>query len=180
MEVVTDALMNSFGPRIQATRQPGRRKRLVRPSTISTSSSSTSMTFSWCNLSVWGCFVSLRRLQSYSSADGRAVAVAGVVVARVKLVADQGGALAADVLDLGQLRILHDAAGRVARVGGQDDAGAAGNLLGDLVRVDVVAVLFGQRDRNGGELKLSVSQRGASWAKGSPIHTFLNRDNISL
>ena len=43
----TNALMNSLGPMIQATRQPGRRKRLVRPSMISTSSSSTSMTFSF-------------------------------------------------------------------------------------------------------------------------------------
>ena len=42
----TDALMNSLGPMIQATRQPGRRKRLVRPSMMRTSSSSTSMTFS--------------------------------------------------------------------------------------------------------------------------------------
>lgn len=38
--------MNSLGPRIHATRQPGRRKRLVRPSMMRTSSSSTSMTFS--------------------------------------------------------------------------------------------------------------------------------------
>ena len=89
---------------------------------------------------------------TYSRADGGAVAVARVVVARVELVADQGGALAADVLDLGQLRVLDDEAGRVARIRGDDDAGAAGDFLSDLVRVDVVAVLFRERDRNGSKL----------------------------
>lgn len=85
-------------------------------------------------------------------ADGGAVAVAGVVVARVELVRDEGGALAADVLDLGQLGVGDDAAGGVPRVGGEDDAGAAGDFLGNLFGVDVVAVFFGQGDRDGGEL----------------------------
>lgn len=44
--VSTYALINSLGPRIHAIRQPGKRKRLVRPSMIRTSSSSTSSTFS--------------------------------------------------------------------------------------------------------------------------------------
>jgi hypothetical protein len=37
--------MNSFGPRIQQMRQPGRRKRLVRPSISRTSSVLTSIMF---------------------------------------------------------------------------------------------------------------------------------------
>jgi hypothetical protein len=84
--------------------------------------------------------------------NGSAVAVARVVVARVELVADEGGAATADVLDLGQLRIRDDPAGRVARVRGQDDGSTAGNLLGDLVGVDVVAILLGQRHGNGSKL----------------------------
>lgn len=88
----------------------------------------------------------------FGGADGGAVAVAGVVVARVELVRDEGGALPADVLDLGQLGVGDDAAGGVPRVGGEDDAGAAGDFLGDLLGVDVVAVLLGQGDGDGGEL----------------------------
>lgn len=42
------------------------------------------------------------------------VAVARVVVARVKLIADQSGAAAANVLDLGQLGVGNDPAGRVS------------------------------------------------------------------
>src|SRR5690349_7760663 len=105
----TDALMNSLGPRIHATRQPGRRKRLVRPSMISTSSSSTSMTFSYAFVSFG---LQRDRIITYSGADGGAVAIAGVVVASVELIAHEGGALAADVLDLGKLRVLDDLAGR--------------------------------------------------------------------
>ena len=104
---------------------------------------------------------------TYSRADGRAIAVAGVVVARVELVAHKRGTLAAQVLDLGQLRVLDDAAGRVPGVGREDHAGAAGNLLGDLVGVDVVAVFLGQGDGDGGELPcqhvLVVLMNGASY-----------------
>jgi hypothetical protein len=61
--------------------------------------------------------------------------------------------LPADVLDLGQLRVLDDAAGRVPGVGRDDDAGAAGNFLGNLVGVDVVAVFFREGNGDGGELR---------------------------
>ena len=84
--------------------------------------------------------------------NGRAVAVGGVVVAGVELVADQSGTLAAEVLDLAQFRIGDDAAGGVAWVGGDDDGSAAGDFLGDLLGVDVVAVFLRQRDGNGGEV----------------------------
>lgn len=84
--------------------------------------------------------------------DGGSVAVGGVVVPRVELVADEGGALTADVLDFGELGVGDDEAGWVAGVGGDDDGGAAGDLLGDLVGVDVVAVFLGQGDGNGGEV----------------------------
>lgn len=94
--------------------------------------------------------------------NGSAVAVARVVVAGVELVADEGGAATADVLDLGQLRVRDDPAGRVARVGGQDDGGAAGNLLRDLVGVNVVAILLGQGHGNGSEL-FSQVLAGLSW-----------------
>ncbi len=80
--------------------------------------------------------------------NGGSVAVAGVVVARVELVADKGRASTANVLNLGQLGVGHDTARGVARVGGQNDRGTAGNFLCNLVGVDVVAVLFIQRDGN--------------------------------
>lgn len=89
---------------------------------------------------------------AYGSADGGTIAVTGVVVPGVELVADKGGALPADVLDLGQLGIGDDPAGRVPRVRGQNDTSATSNLLGNLVRVDVIAVLLGQGDWNSGEL----------------------------
>lgn len=86
--------------------------------------------------------------------DGRSVAVAGVIVARVELVANEGGAAAANILDFGQLWIADDTAGRVAWVGGEDDGRAAGYFLGDLGRMDVVAVLLAKRDGDGGELEV--------------------------
>jgi hypothetical protein len=92
-------------------------------------------------------------IKTYSSADGSTITVAGVVVARVELVAHKGGALPADVLDLGQLRVLNDAAGRIPRVRRENDASAAGDFLGDLLGVDVVAVFLGQGDGDGGELR---------------------------
>lgn len=79
-------------------------------------------------------------LNILSSGYGGAVAVAGVVVAGVELVADEGGASTADVLDLGELRVGYDAASRVAWVGGEDDGGSAGNLLRDLIGGDCVSI----------------------------------------
>ncbi len=45
-----------------------------------------------------------------------------------------------DVLDLCQLWILDDLAGRVARVRRQDDRGSASDLFGDLFGMDMVAI----------------------------------------
>lgn len=91
-------------------------------------------------------------LDVLGSGNGGTIAVAGVVVAGVKLVADEGGAATADVLDLGELRVGDNTAGRVAGVGGQDDRSTTSNFLGNLVGVDVVSVALVQRDGNGGEL----------------------------
>lgn len=86
------------------------------------------------------------------SGDGGAVAVAGVVVARVELVADKGRVATAEILDLGQLRIGNDSTSGIAGVGSQDDRGAAGDFLGNLVGMDMVAIFFRERNRNRGEL----------------------------
>ena len=85
----------------------------------------------------------------------------GVVVPRVELVADEGGATSADILDLGQLRVRDDASGRVSRVRCQNDRGSAGDFLGDLVRVNMVAILIGERDGDRGELgRMLVQSQG--------------------
>ena len=73
-------------------------------------------------------------------ADDAAVAGGSVVVAAVEFVHDEGGAVAADVLDLREFRVGDDLAGGVARVGGQDYGDAAGDFFGDFVGVDGVAV----------------------------------------
>lgn len=91
-------------------------------------------------------------LDVLGSRDGGAVAVARVVVARVELIADEGGPATANVLDLGQLGVLHNTTGRVARVRGQDDGCTTSNLLGNLVRMDMVSVFFGQRNGDGSKL----------------------------
>lgn len=183
------ALMNSLGPIIQATRQPGRRNRLVRPSMIRTSSSSTSCTFSCFRGAPTSvlpgpvrCPRRGRRFEAYRGGDGLAIAIRGVVVTRVELIADEGRTATADVLDLGQLRVLDDTAGRVAGVGGQDDTGTTGDLLCDLVRVDMVAILFVQRNRDGSELKVADQPRAPGIHKYAHRVrlTFLNSDNISL
>lgn len=136
-----------------------------------TSSSSTSWTFSCCEAaqvsvtSSLSCFAELppcstgmcvheHPLLTYRSGDGLAIAVRRVVVARVELVADEGRAAAADVLDLGQLRVLDHTTRGVARIRSQDDTGATSDLLRNLVRVNVVVILFGERDGDRSELEI--------------------------
>jgi hypothetical protein len=116
--------------------------------------------------------------------DGRTIAVAGVVVSRVELVTDKGGAASAKILNLGQLRVGNDSAGRVAGVGGKDDGGTTGDFLGNLVGVDVVAVLFGEGHGDGREL-YHISAKSAQVVIHNPSKiqqrlTFLNRLSISL
>ena len=53
-----------------------------------------------------------------STTDRGTVAIGGIVVATIELVEDEGRAVAANVLDLGQLVMRHDVARWVARVGG--------------------------------------------------------------
>ena len=84
--------------------------------------------------------------------DASAVAIAGVIVAGVEFIHDQGGTVTANVLDFRELRVLYNLPGRVSRVAGEDDRGASGDFVSDLVGVDVVAVIFGERRRDGGEI----------------------------
>lgn len=86
------------------------------------------------------------------STDGAAVAVGGIIVAAVELIKNEGGAVTADVLDLSQLLVRYKVASGVTRVGGKQHLSTTGDLLGDLVGVDVVVVVLGQRDRDGGDL----------------------------
>ena len=87
-----------------------------------------------------------------SRGNRSSVTVAGVVVSGIELVTYKGGAAATNVLNLGQLRVGNDTPGRIARVRGQDDRGATGDFLGNLVGVDMVAIFLGQRDRNSSKL----------------------------
>lgn len=111
--------------------------------------------------------------------NGSTVAVASVVVAGVELVADKGGTATANVLDLSQLGVGNDTAGRVTGVGGEDDGSTTGDFLGDLVGVDVVSILFGQRDRNSSKLYNVISRRIPTEIMKCTL-TFLNRLSISL
>lgn len=122
-------------------------------------------------------------LNVLSSRDGGTVAVAGVVVARVELVADEGGTTTADVLDLGQLRVGDNTTSGVSGVGSEDDRGTTGNFLGNLVGVDVISILFRERDGNGRELWYLISLLAARTSNTSQLSlkpTFLKRLNISL
>lgn len=55
-------------------------------------------------------------LDVFGGRNSSSVAVTSVVVARVKLIADQGGSATANVLNLGQLRVGNDSAGRVSGI----------------------------------------------------------------
>lgn len=79
-------------------------------------------------------------LDVLSRGNRRPIAVRSVIVATVELIHDEGGAVTADILDLCELGVLDDFAGRVARVRGQDNGRAASDLLCDFVGVDVVAI----------------------------------------
>lgn len=99
-------------------------------------------------------------LNVLGSRDGGTITVAGVVVTRVELVADEGGTVTANVLNLGKLGVGNNTASRVTRVGGQDDRGTTGNFLSDLIGVDMISILFRQRDRDRSELDM-ISQIAA-------------------
>lgn len=70
----------------------------------------------------------------------------------VEFVHDQSSPLTANVLDLGKLRVGHDLAGRITRVGGQNNGGTTGNFLSNFLRVDVVVVVAGERNWDRGEV----------------------------
>jgi hypothetical protein len=55
-------------------------------------------------------------LDVLGSRNGGTIAVAGIVVSGVEFVTDKGGTASAKVLDLSQLGVGNDSAGRVARV----------------------------------------------------------------
>ena len=88
----------------------------------------------------------------FRCADGRAITVACVVIPAIELVHDQRGAIAADVLDFFEFGVGHDLASGVARIGGEDYGCAAGDFVGDLVWVNVVAVGFAQGGGDGGKV----------------------------
>ncbi len=125
-----------------------------------TSSSSTSMMFSYCQIPLDTTPIPSPRGWTYCSADRGTVAVAGVVVARVELVADQGGTVAADILDLGQLGVGNNTTSRVSGVGGDNHSSTTGDLLGDLVGVDMVTILLRERDGDSGKLQEYTSVLG--------------------
>lgn len=83
---------------------------------------------------------------------GRPITVAGVVVATVELIHDQRRSITTNILDLGQLGILDNLAGRVARIGRQDYRRAPGNFLGDFVGMDMIVITLRQRRWNGRKL----------------------------
>lgn len=84
--------------------------------------------------------------------DSSSVAVAGIVVARVELIANKGCAATADVLDLGQLGVGDHSTGRVTGVRGYNDGCTSRDFSSDHVRMDMVAILFRKRRGDGSEL----------------------------
>jgi len=87
-------------------------------------------------------------------ANRRAVAVTCIIVATVELVHDECCAVTAYVLDFCELGVGDYLSCRVSRVARQDYRGSPGNLFCDLIRVDVVAICFGER--NGYRCKLCL------------------------
>lgn len=90
--------------------------------------------------------------------DSGPVTIMVVVVARIELVEDESRAVTADVLNTRQLFNGQGMTSWVSRVGGQDDGGATSKFLGDLVGMDVVAILTRQWTWNSNELDDGVSQ----------------------
>jgi hypothetical protein len=85
-----------------------------------------------------------------------AVAIASIVVSAIKFVHDQCSPVSTDILDLSKLRVLDHSSSRVSRVRCQNYRRTTCNLFCNLVRVDMVSILLGQRTRNRSEL-LNVS-----------------------
>jgi hypothetical protein len=107
----------------------------------------------WVWRELWGIQTILVHIDDVlGSTDGAAVAVGGIIIAAIELIKNEGGAVTANVLDLSQLVVRHEVASRVTRIGGKQHLGTTGNLLGDLVGVNVVVVVLGQRNRNGCDL----------------------------
>ena len=50
-----------------------------------------------------------------------------------------------NVLYLSKFGVLHHLTGRIARVGSQYHGGSSRDLIGNLLRVDVIAIGFGKR-----------------------------------
>lgn len=142
------ALMKSLGPTTQAMRQPGRRNRLVRPSIRRTSARVSRNIARPTQSDTWGKqTVCIDVLHVRRTANGRAIAAGGVIVAAVELIQDQRRAVSADFLDLGQLAIRHKMAGRIAGIRRQDNRSAADDFLCNLIRVHMVVIILRQGDR---------------------------------
>jgi hypothetical protein len=84
--------------------------------------------------------------------DHSAIAVGRVVVAAVELIHDKSCAVAADVLNLGELRVGDHLTGGVTRVRSQDDGGTASNLGCDEVGRHVVFVVLSEGNGDGGDV----------------------------
>jgi len=124
-----------------------------------------------------------------STTDGAAVTVGGIVVTAIELIQDEGGAVTADVLDLGQLLVRHEVASGVTRVRGEQHLSTTSDFLGDLVGVDVIVVFLSQRNGDGSNLcrvycqhshcAQSPEDRKGNERNEREERTFLNKLNIS-
>lgn len=152
--------MNSLGPTIQAIRQPGRRKRLVRPSIRRTSvriSPPSLLIVLIYERKGRGWRTILIDIDNVGgTADCRAITVSGVIVTTVEFIQNERCAISADVLDLGKLVIRDEVSSRVTGVRRQEDRSSTSNLLRDLVGMDMVVVFFGERNGNRCDLCRSI------------------------
>lgn len=83
--------------------------------------------------------------------DDGTVTFVQIVIATVELIHDQGGTVAAKILNLRELRVGYDLARGVTWVRSEDDAGSTGDFFGNLVWVDVPSILSRERDWDGRE-----------------------------
>lgn len=88
-------------------------------------------------------------LDILGTTQSRAVATCCVIVPSVKLIQDQSGAVTADILDSRKFWVCNDMAGRISGIRGQENRSTSSDLLCDLIRVNVIMIALGQRNRNG-------------------------------
>jgi hypothetical protein len=84
--------------------------------------------------------------------NGSAVTVWRVIVPAIELIHDKRCSVTADILNLCELRVLDYSSGRIPWVRSENDWCSTWNLLSDLVRVDVIAIWFGQGSLSNGDV----------------------------